>query len=176
VLAPLASDTVTTIVGFTRSTRGPALQRRRRPPARRGVGVYRKRHPAINRSVYAAGGETPVFAAGALTFGVVICRDSTFDERRARWSRVGRPRCSSRRTTGCPRRAAAPSSSPRARRCDVARASRAGPIGARAAAPHQSRGGRTRLSDRRTGPPRDRRTATGRCWRRDGAARAPTAF
>jgi predicted amidohydrolase len=81
VLAPLASDRVTTIVGFTE------VDRRRRlydcaAVYHRGAvtGVYRKLHPAINRSVYDAGTETPVFTAGDLTFGVVICYDSTFAE------------------------------------------------------------------------------------------------
>jgi predicted amidohydrolase len=42
------------------------------------VGVYRKQHPAINRSVYAAGRQLPVFEAGGLRFGIVICYDSNF--------------------------------------------------------------------------------------------------
>jgi predicted amidohydrolase len=42
--------------------------------------VYRKLYPAINRSVYRAGAEMPVFTVGELTFGVVICRDSSFPE------------------------------------------------------------------------------------------------
>ena len=44
------------------------------------AGVYRKHHPAINRSVYRAGSTTPVFSAGGLTFGVIICLDSQFAE------------------------------------------------------------------------------------------------
>ena len=43
-------------------------------------GVYRKLHPAINRSVYTAGTDIPVFQADGLTFGVVICNDSNFSE------------------------------------------------------------------------------------------------
>jgi predicted amidohydrolase len=35
------------------------------------VGVYRKLYPAINRSVYEAGREVPVFQVGELTFGIV---------------------------------------------------------------------------------------------------------
>src|SRR5262245_8372188 len=37
-------------------------------------------HSAINRSVYRAGAEAPVFTAGNVTFGVLICRDSLFPE------------------------------------------------------------------------------------------------
>ena len=44
------------------------------------VGLYRKRHPAIRRSVYEAGRELPVFTTGSLTFGIVICNDSNFAE------------------------------------------------------------------------------------------------
>jgi predicted amidohydrolase len=44
------------------------------------IGVYRKLHPAIRRSVYAAGEDVPVFRAGGLTFGIVICNDSNYPE------------------------------------------------------------------------------------------------
>jgi len=37
-------------------------------------------HPAIRRSVYEPGTAAPVFRAGELTFGIVICRDSTYPE------------------------------------------------------------------------------------------------
>ena len=80
-LAPLASDTVTTIVGFTESD---AARRLFNSAAvfHRGevIGVYRKVHPAIRRSVYSAGDQLPVFSVGRLTFGIVICYDSTFAE------------------------------------------------------------------------------------------------
>jgi 5-aminopentanamidase len=81
VLAPLASDRVTTIVGFTEN----APQGRLYNSAailHRGVvvGVYRKLYPAINKSVYAAGDKMPVFTVGDLTFGIVICLDSTYYE------------------------------------------------------------------------------------------------
>jgi predicted amidohydrolase len=42
------------------------------------MGIYRKLHPAIRRSIYSPGADTPVFRIGALTFGILICRDSTF--------------------------------------------------------------------------------------------------
>jgi 3-oxoacyl-[acyl-carrier protein] reductase len=81
VLAPLASGTVTTIVGFTES--GPEGHLFNSAAVfSRGevVGVYRKIHPAINRSVYEPGTASPIFEAAGLVFGVVICRDSTFPE------------------------------------------------------------------------------------------------
>lgn len=77
----LASDLVTTILGFTEADRSGRLFNSAAVLSRGSVvGVYRKLHPAINRSVYHAGGEAPVFTVGPLTFGVVICRDSVFHE------------------------------------------------------------------------------------------------
>ena len=77
----LASDSVTTILGFTEVDRCGHLFNSAAILSRGAVvGVYRKRHPAINRSVYRAGSEMPVFTVGQLTFGVVICRDSSFPE------------------------------------------------------------------------------------------------
>jgi predicted amidohydrolase len=80
-LAPLASPTVTAIVGYTE--RDAAGRLFNAAAVLRGgavVGRYRKLHPAIRRSVYTAGDEMPVFTAGALTFGVLLCRDSAFEE------------------------------------------------------------------------------------------------
>ena len=80
-LTPLASETVTTIVGFTEiGPEGRLFNSAAIFKQGAVVGVYRKLHPAINRSVYHAGSEMPVFTVGALTFGVIICRDSTFAE------------------------------------------------------------------------------------------------
>jgi predicted amidohydrolase len=80
-LAPLRSDTVTTIVGFTEIDRSGRLYNSAAVFHRGSViGVYRKHHPSMNRSVYAAGDATPVFTVGALTFGIIICRDSNFAE------------------------------------------------------------------------------------------------
>ena len=77
VLAPLASGTVTTIVGFTEITAAGHLYNAAAVFHRGAVvGLYRKRHPAIRRSVYRAGDRTPVFTVGGLTFGIVICNDS----------------------------------------------------------------------------------------------------
>jgi len=81
LLAPLASDRVTTIVGFTETDRRGRLFNTAAVFCQgRVAGVYRKRHPAINRSVYEPGTQTPVFTVAGLTFGIVICRDSTFAE------------------------------------------------------------------------------------------------
>ena len=81
VLRRLASNRVTTIIGFTeiddhgRLFNSAAI-------CRNGllVGLYRKRHPFINRSVYLAGDAMPVFTMDSVTFGINICLDSTFPE------------------------------------------------------------------------------------------------
>jgi 5-aminopentanamidase len=72
-LAPLASPTVTTIVGFTEAHAAGRLYNAA-AVLRRGavLGVYRKRHPAIRSSRYAAGTEAPLFTLGGLTFGVLM--------------------------------------------------------------------------------------------------------
>jgi predicted amidohydrolase len=46
----------------------------------RVVGIYRKRHPAIRRSVYSAGDQSPVFSVGPLSFGIMICNDSNYPD------------------------------------------------------------------------------------------------
>ena len=76
----LASDSVTTILGFTEVDCGRLFNSAAILSRGAVVGVYRKRHPAINWSVYQAGSEMLVFTVGQLTFGVVICRDSSFPE------------------------------------------------------------------------------------------------
>jgi predicted amidohydrolase len=81
LFAPLASDTVTTIVGFTERATGGRWFNAAAVFQRGAVaGVYRKLYPAINRSVYTAGSQTPIFRAGDLTFGIVICNDSNYVE------------------------------------------------------------------------------------------------
>ena len=80
-LAPLASDTVTTIVGFTEIAEDGRLYNTAAVFHKGSVmGLYRKLHPAINRSVYDAGDEIPVFQVDGLTFGIVICNDSNYPE------------------------------------------------------------------------------------------------
>lgn len=80
-LAPLASDRVTTILGFTEIS-GSGQLFNSAAVFYRGtvVGVYRKLHPAIRKSVYQAGDRVPIFTVGGLTFGIVICNDSNFAE------------------------------------------------------------------------------------------------
>lgn len=81
VLSPLASDTVTTIVGFTEISASGQLYNAAAVFHRGAVtGLYRKLHPAIRRSVYQAGDQLPVFTVGGLTFGIVICNDSNYPE------------------------------------------------------------------------------------------------
>ncbi len=80
-LAVLASDRVATIVGFTELAEdGRIYNAVAVSLGGRVLGVYRKLHPAIRRSVYAAGSETPVFSVEGVCFGVVICNDSNFAE------------------------------------------------------------------------------------------------
>jgi predicted amidohydrolase len=81
VLAPLASSSVTVIAGFTEIAGGTRLYNAA-AVFQRGivVGVYRKLHPAINKSVYSPGDQTPVFTVDGLTFGIIICNDSNFAE------------------------------------------------------------------------------------------------
>jgi 5-aminopentanamidase len=81
VLAPLASETVTMVIGFTERDPAGDLYNSAAVFQRGAVaGVYRKHHPAINRSVYRAGSATPLFTAGGVAFGIIICLDSQFDE------------------------------------------------------------------------------------------------
>lgn len=79
VLAPLAGP-VAIILGFTERD-GTALYNSA-AVLHHGqiVGVYRKRHPAVRRSIHRAGTDLPVFALAGLTFGIQICHDSTFAE------------------------------------------------------------------------------------------------
>jgi predicted amidohydrolase len=80
LLAPLSSESVTTIIGFTETKNGKLYNSAAVFQCGAVTGVYRKLHPAINHSVYSAGEETPVFTVGGLTFGILICYDSNFPE------------------------------------------------------------------------------------------------
>jgi 5-aminopentanamidase len=79
-LAPLASDTVTTIVGFTEIAAGRLYNSAAVLHKGSIAGVYRKLYPAINKSIYEAGDRMPVFQVGELVFGIVICNDSNYLE------------------------------------------------------------------------------------------------
>ncbi len=81
VLRPLASDTVTSIVGFTEIRDDGRLFNAAAVLHRGSVlGVYRKLYPAIRKSIYEAGEEIPVFQVDDLRFGIVICLDSNYYE------------------------------------------------------------------------------------------------
>jgi predicted amidohydrolase len=81
LLAPLASESVTAIVGFTEVAGAGGFYNSAAILAKGEiVGIYRKRHPAIRRSVYTPGDQSPVFIVGALRFGIMICNDSNFPE------------------------------------------------------------------------------------------------
>ena len=81
MLAPLASSTVTTIVGFTEYAKGGRLYNSAAVFQRGAViGIYRKLYPAIHRSVYEAGCDIPTFQVEDLTFGILICNDSNYIE------------------------------------------------------------------------------------------------
>lgn len=81
VLTPLASDTVTTIVGFTELGPGNRLFNAAAVFHRGSIlGVYRKLYPALRKSIYEAGQEIPIFQVGDLIFGITICLDSNYLE------------------------------------------------------------------------------------------------
>jgi predicted amidohydrolase len=123
VLAPLASDRVTAIVGFTESDRHGRLYNSAAILCKGAVvGVYRKLHPAINTSVYQAGDRMPVFTVGDLTFGIVICLDSTYDEPARIMAAQGAAALFVPTNTGMPPAKGGPELIAEARNGDVARA------------------------------------------------------
>ena len=120
MLAPLSSDTVTTIVGFTEIDRAGTLYDSAAIFHRGSVlGVYRKLHPAINRSVYHAGSETPVFSVGGVMFGIIICLDSTFAEPTRAMAAKGARVLFVPSNNGLPPHKGGPELVSDARRCDV---------------------------------------------------------
>ena len=80
-LAPPASKSVTAIVGFTEIV-GSGRLYNVAGVFHDGmvVGIYRKRHPAIRKSVYSAGDQSPIFTVGPLLFGIMICNDFNYPE------------------------------------------------------------------------------------------------
>jgi predicted amidohydrolase len=81
LFAPLESNSVTTIVGFTERHEAGKLYNTAAVFHRGAViGLYRKRFPAIRTSIYSAGTTSPVFTIGSLTFGIMICSDTNHPE------------------------------------------------------------------------------------------------
>jgi predicted amidohydrolase len=80
-LAVLASRKVTSILGFSEIDGAGRLYNSAVVLHKGTVaGLYRKLHPAINKSVYQPGRETRVFTIPGLTFGIMICNDSNYPE------------------------------------------------------------------------------------------------
>ena len=123
LLAPLASDRVTTILGFTEIGRGGRLYNSAAVFHKGSVvGTYRKLYPAINSSVYEAGDTLPVFAVGDLTFGIIICNDSNYYEPARVMAAKGAAALFVPANNGLPPTKAGPELVARARNCDIARA------------------------------------------------------
>ncbi len=123
LLAPLASDRVATILGFTELGSGGRLYNSAAVWQRGTVGgVYRKLYPAVNRSVYEAGDRMPVFRVGDLTFGIIICNDSNYYEPARIMSAGGAAALFVPTNTGLPPSKAGPELVAEARNCDIARA------------------------------------------------------
>jgi predicted amidohydrolase len=81
VLEPIASDRVSTIVGFSELAPNGRLFNAAAVFQRgRVAGIYRKHHPALHRSVYERGEGHPIFDVDGFKFGIVICNDSNFIE------------------------------------------------------------------------------------------------
>ena len=89
-LEPLASRSVSLVIGFTEATAEGTLYNAV-AVLERGqlIGIYRKRHPAIRHSVYQAGQHSPVFVAQGVRFGILICNDSNFPDLAAQLTRDG---------------------------------------------------------------------------------------
>jgi predicted amidohydrolase len=123
VLEPLASETVSTIVGFTEiDRRGRLFNAAAVVHEGAIIGVYRKLFPAINRSVYEAGDALPVFTIGGLTFGIMICRDSTYAEPARLMTAQGATALFVPTNNGLPPAKASPAIGAHARNDDIARA------------------------------------------------------
>lgn len=111
---------LTTIFGFTELDDGLLFNSAAVCQQGRVVGTYRKRHPALRRSVYQPGHESPVFRAGPLTFGVVICLDSTFPEPARTLAGIGARVLFIPTNNALPAHRADPGLVEEARACDVA--------------------------------------------------------
>ena len=123
LLAPLASDMVATIIGFTEFGRGGRLYNSAAIFHKGSVvGTYRKLYPAINKSIYEAGDEVPVFTVAGLTFGILICNDSNYFEPARIMASRGAAALFVPTNNGLPPAKAAPEIVAQARNVDIARA------------------------------------------------------
>ncbi len=123
LLAPLASDRVATILGFTEIDRGGRLYNSAAVFHKGSVaGIYRKLYPAINKSVYEAGDRMPVFTIGGLTFGIIICLDSNYYEPARIMASRGATALFVPTNNGLPPTKAGPELVAQARNVDIARA------------------------------------------------------
>jgi 5-aminopentanamidase len=123
LLAPLASDRVTTILGFTEIDRGGRLFNSAAVFLKGSVvGRYRKLYPAINKSVYDSGDTLPVFTVGDLTFGILICLDSNYYEPARIMATQGAAALFVPTNNGLPLAKAGPELIAQARNIDIARA------------------------------------------------------
>jgi predicted amidohydrolase len=79
-LAPLASSSITLIVGFTeRDPSGRFFNSAAVVERGQVVGLYRKLYPG-HRTAYGAGETLSVFTRGSTRFGIVICNDANYVE------------------------------------------------------------------------------------------------
>jgi 5-aminopentanamidase len=123
VLAPIASDIVTSIIGFTELSGDDQLYNAAAVFHRgRVAGLYRKLHPAIRRSVYSVGSLSPVFRVGELTFGIVICNDSNYSAPAKAMAALGATALFVPTNNGLPNNRAYPELVQEARAADIARA------------------------------------------------------
>lgn len=123
LLAPIASDRVGTILGFTEIDRGGRLYNSAAVFHKGSVmGIYRKLYPAINKSIYETGDKLPVFTIGHLTFGIIICLDSNYYEPSRIMASKGATALFVPTNNGLPETKAGPELVVQARNVDIARA------------------------------------------------------
>lgn len=123
MLAPLTSDRVATILGFTEIVRGGRLYNSAAVFYKGSVlGIYRKLYPAINKSIYEAGDKMPVFTVNGLTFGINICNDSNYYEPARIMAAQGATALFVPTNNSLPQAKARPELVAEARNCDIARA------------------------------------------------------
>jgi predicted amidohydrolase len=122
-LLPLASNTVTSIVGFTEFGNDGRIYNSAVVFQRGEVaGLYRKLYPAIRRSVYSAGHEVRVFTIGELTFGIAICNDSNYRELARLMAKQGATALFVPTNNGLQPKSAGAELIAQARKCDIASA------------------------------------------------------